>query len=66
MAILCLECGSADVMQAGTIMLPANGSCDEYQKALRAAEISWDDWYFCNKCRDETKVEDKVEHERLD
>ena len=52
--IICDKCGSNDIHQEASIMLPINdfaGPLKEYNKILE--DLEWQDHYWCKKCDDE-------------
>lgn len=57
MIYYCKDCGGKDILQQANLMLPMNdfdGPIKTRKELLE--DIMWDDYYYCNDCKDECKT----------
>ena len=64
---VCRECGSDDVHIQVTAMVPVNLDFDndpKYNKGVpwTSLDWTWDDYFWCNVCEDDTKVMDEAQY----
>ena len=59
---VCDTCGSAEVSQGYSVMLPINIDCCELMDYLNG---EWLDYYWCSECQDDCFVEE-IEDDDLD
>ena len=54
--IVCAECHSKDIKQEASIMVDPNS-----KENPKLDEFWWQDFYWCNNCKEETTVHDYLE-----
>ena len=54
--IVCAECHSKDIKQEASIMVDPNS-----KENPKLDDFWWQDFYWCNNCKEETTVHDYLE-----
>ena len=54
--IVCVTCGSSDIKQEASILVNPNSN-----ENPKLDDFIWQDFYWCEKCDEETDIEEKNE-----